>query len=204
MMISDKETIRIISSVIERDEKCGYTSGGTEHLSYISYNIEDFQTTMLPNQNLLLSYFYTISIEGEFTIYPHNPPQQYHYKKNITLDNNNEIIEESEKEYWVKEPGWTEIQQEIINYLVMVLDRIEWDYGSNRAPFRFPPEFKEVHKGERTQHICLLTTDLGADDEVIKIASYNPRDILEKLKSILKERFGISYPYPANPDLEPM
>jgi hypothetical protein len=60
---------------------------------------------------------------------------------------------------------WEEIQVRITAELERILLKIEWYYGDNRAPFRFPPQFKiRSSKSNCPQYCCILQPD-GSEDE---------------------------------------
>lgn len=97
-MFSEKEIRDIVNTKICQDEDLGEQVGGSGHLGYKSYKInqinkpEKIQTDN--NQEIWrITYSYTVYVETEFTYYPDNPPREYRYKKTIFLDRNRKFVE---------------------------------------------------------------------------------------------------------------
>ncbi|MBE0646261.1 MAG: hypothetical protein IH596_00595 [Bacteroidales bacterium] len=85
---------------------------------------------------------------------------------------------------------WEEAQQEILRFLVEILHRIEWRYGDNRAPFKYPPEFSLTDNPDGTQSCqCIIETDLGEPEEFIRCVVYSPGDLLDEVKATINQRF---------------
>ncbi len=47
---------------------------------------------------------------------------------------------------------WEQIQEDVVNYILKFFGYIEWNYGENRAPFEYPPEFSRKEKQVYLQH----------------------------------------------------
>ena len=67
-------------------------------------------------------------------------------------------MNKSDEELWVK------YQEKITKHLMEVLQKIEWYYGDNRAPFRYPPRFETiVEANNQVKYLCILEEDFGED-----------------------------------------
>lgn len=101
-MLSESEIEDIIKNKIDQDEGLGDQVGGSGHLGYVSYTIDNISQPKRvetdKGDGWEITYDYTLIVETEFTYYPDNPPREYKYKKTIILDNNGKIISESPKE----------------------------------------------------------------------------------------------------------
>ena len=91
-MLTKEDLIKIICSKIESDENLGDHSGGSGHLSYKEYSLNDFSVTEKTGNTLSIKYFYTISITNEFTIYPENPPAEFKKESEIIINHLGVVI----------------------------------------------------------------------------------------------------------------
>lgn len=75
-----------------------------------------------------------------------------------------------------------------------ILEKIEWFYGDNRAPFKFPSEFnmQNDEKGN-TLFICIIETDGDESDEKIVYESDSPTNLLEKIQQCIPNRFNLNF-----------
>ncbi|MFC2102324.1 hypothetical protein ACFLS7_04960 [Bacteroidota bacterium] len=88
---------------------------------------------------------------------------------------------------------WEETQQEILQFLVETLHRIEWHYGDNRAPFKYPPEFSLIDNADGTQSCqCIIETDMGEPEERIDLRADTPGSLTTIVCQEIQARFGIS------------
>ena len=93
-MFSKEELHEIVKQEIESGEKLGSQRGGSGHLGYVSYSLEEVKTSQLTGGNIEIHYRYTLSVETEFTVYPDNPPLEYSKSKVIVVDKNKRRISE--------------------------------------------------------------------------------------------------------------
>lgn len=94
-MPSDREILKVIKHVIDKDEKIGYNTGGSGHSAYKSYKIENFKTQWISDIKCEIHYSYTVYVETEFTYYPDNPPERYQRSRIITINSDGKVIEAS-------------------------------------------------------------------------------------------------------------
>ncbi len=92
---------KIVTGVINRDEKLGRGVGGSGHSGYTSFVINTLGKPLKRRYNEInaweITYTYTIIVETEFTYYPDNPPREYKYQKSIILDQNGRVLQEYPK-----------------------------------------------------------------------------------------------------------
>jgi hypothetical protein len=86
-MYTEKEIEKRVRQQIESEEKLGEQAGGSGHLSYVSYRIDQITTKKLTGGKLEITYKYTLIVESEFTYLPDNPPYEYPYTKTMVIDN---------------------------------------------------------------------------------------------------------------------
>ncbi|MFX1517164.1 MAG: hypothetical protein ACFFC6_12750 [Promethearchaeota archaeon] len=96
-MFSEQEIREIVNNKICQDEDLGEQVGGSGHLGYKSYRIDQVnkpEKIESDNEELWrIIYEYTVYVETEFTFYPDNPPHEYKYRKSLFLDNNGKLLE---------------------------------------------------------------------------------------------------------------
>jgi len=101
-MFSDAELKEIVDAQIRKDETLGEQAGGSGHLGYVEYEIDEISPPKMveteEGQGWQLTYSYTLVVTTEFTYYPDNPPYEYKYRKTVVVDNKGELIKESPKE----------------------------------------------------------------------------------------------------------
>ena len=196
-MFTKEEIEEIIKGKIELDEKLGEQAGGSGHLSYVTYQINDFSFKEQPPDKIEISYKYSLYVETEFTYYPDNPPYESTYSKIIVIDQNKNIIEEkadynTEKigsEDFYSDKDWEAVQKDILEYIEQFLARIEWRYGEGRAPIKYPPEFYELLSEDiKIEYHCTIELDF-CEDEKLYYSSTNPYDLPGKIKEDFTSRF---------------
>jgi hypothetical protein len=96
IMFTQEEFEKIVTSQIEHDEELGTLSGGSDHIGYKSYGIEEILPPRQVGKGWEVTYRYVTITETEFTIYPDNPPYENSYEKTILLDKAGNVIKESE------------------------------------------------------------------------------------------------------------
>ncbi len=96
-MISREEIENIINAQIKSIEKIGDQGSSSGHMSYVSFQLNDFNYSNIDSGNIKVKYSYTKYIETEFTYYPDNPPLEYHYSRLLIIDKSKNII--SDKPY---------------------------------------------------------------------------------------------------------
>jgi hypothetical protein len=94
-MITDSEILDIIKNKIELDENLGDQKGGSGHLGFVSYKLENYSHELINTRKIKIIYTYKIFVETEFTYYPDNTPQEYIRKKIIFIDSNKNNISET-------------------------------------------------------------------------------------------------------------
>lgn len=92
VMFSEKELTEITERAIEATEKPGYRKGGSDHMQHISYSIDEITARSLEDEKTEISFRYTLHVETEFTIFPDNPPMEYHRRGSIVLDKDKNIV----------------------------------------------------------------------------------------------------------------
>ena len=100
-MIPKSKIEKIVTRVINRDEKLGHGVGGSGHSSHTSFVINTLGNPVKRKYKKKvaweISYTYTVLVETEFTYYPDNPPHEYSYKKSIIVDQNGRVLQELPK-----------------------------------------------------------------------------------------------------------
>lgn len=85
---------------------------------------------------------------------------------------------------------WEAAQQEVLQFLAEVFHRIEWYYGENRAPFKYPPTFSITKEhGGVSFYQCAIETDSGEPAETIVCSSDAPGQLLNEVKKIIEDRY---------------
>ena len=73
-----KEQIEVaVRRQIKSDEKLGDQSGGSGHLGYVSYTIDEIGDAVGKDEGWEVVYKYTLVVTTEFTVEPDNPPYRY-------------------------------------------------------------------------------------------------------------------------------
>lgn len=193
-MLTKNEILEIINQKIQADEKLGDQSGGSGHLSYRSYSIDDFTANEISSELLKIKYRYKIFIETEFTYYPDNPPQEYNYEKVITVNNKKEIVSENKTTEYstgisnIPYEEWESVKIKIEEYLEKLLIKIEWKYGDCRAPFVYPPTFKIVKlDNDSVEYRCIIKYDLGENELMI----FKSEDASNLLPQVIEKLAGM-------------
>ncbi len=197
-MITKDEIEAIINQQIVSTEKLGDFGSTSGHMSNISYRLNDFSYCEIEEGNIKINYSYTTSVETEFTYYPDNPPYEYNHEKELIIDTNKNIITDKLLHYsdnFSFDPdSWEDIISRIQSYLQQILEKIEWHYGDNRAPIKFPPEFSmENDEKDETLYVCIIETDGDEIDDKIKYSSDSPTKLLEKIQQDIPSRFNLSF-----------
>ncbi|NQU88779.1 MAG: hypothetical protein HQ541_23800 [Mariniphaga sp.] len=186
------ETIEIVKTKIETDHKIGNQSGRSGHMSYVSYILHDLKIHTAKNENKQITYWYTIYVETEFTYEPDNPPYKYNYCKMFTLTENKDIIENpySNIENTVSQK-WIETKKQITEMIKNALDKVEWGYGNNRTPIKFPPRFIELTQTTSDQYLCLIESGLNENKLPIIIESNTIEGLYSNVLDALKKKYSI-------------
>lgn len=86
--------------------------------------------------------------------------------------------------------NWDEARKSVLEILTEILLKIEWHYGDNRAPFRFPPTFKATARPDgSTIYQCVIETDLGEPEEQIILSAGSPESLPDIVRMSISERF---------------
>lgn len=189
-MFTNEEVENIVKSYIEQVEKIGYQSGGSGHMGFVSYDLREFNFVEISEEQIKITFKYIVIVETEFTYYPDNPSQETEYEKEIIINNKKEIISErtlSGKGSWngddLLDPTWLTNQTKILDFIEKLLAKIEWQYGDNRAPFKYPPEFIE----ETGKFKCIVT--LEDDGGKLIYESENSEELASKMIDDLRKKF---------------
>ncbi len=83
---------------------------------------------------------------------------------------------------------WDAAQEELRDFLTYLLVRVEYRYGDNRAPFRFPPEFEQSDGTYR----CIIVEDVSDHREKSVYTAATPAALVEIVKTMVVERFGLA------------
>jgi len=85
-MLTEKKIREIVESQIRQDNELGERAGGSGHLSYVSYRVDEIIPRDLPDGQIEVAYTYTLITETEFTCYPDNPPYETTCSSIIRID----------------------------------------------------------------------------------------------------------------------
>ena len=85
-MLNEEEIRTVVKQKIETDEKLGYRAGGSRHLGYTSYVLNEGLTKQLSETTIKITYQYTVFVETEFTVYPDNPAMEYTKTGELVID----------------------------------------------------------------------------------------------------------------------
>ncbi len=91
-MLTENDILEIINQKIHSDEELGEQAGGSGHLGFVSYSIDDYTVTRISSELIEIKFKYTLITETEFTYYPDNPPHASHIEKKIFVNDKKEII----------------------------------------------------------------------------------------------------------------
>jgi len=78
---------KIVGQYIESVEDLGEKAGGSGHLGFKSFGLDEISEPEKVPEGWKVSFKYTIYIESEFAYDPDNPPPSYPHTGTITVDN---------------------------------------------------------------------------------------------------------------------
>jgi len=189
-VISKEEVEKLIRSYIEKIENLGEQSGGSGHLSFTSYQLIEFDHKKINDDQVKARFTYIVVVDTEFTYYPDNPPYETEYEKKIVIDKEKNIISEetlsskSNRDYEdMLDPTWLLDQTNILDFIEELLAKIEWQYGENRAPLKYPPEFIE----EDNKFKCIV--ELEDDGGKLIYEADDSSSLVTKVVDDLKEKY---------------
>ncbi|MBT4409753.1 MAG: hypothetical protein HOC82_07905 [Bacteroidetes bacterium] len=202
MKVINDKIYKLVQDKIEAGEKLGSQSGGSGHMGHVSYVIDHIEIDQSKSPDLInaewqVDYQYTIFIETEFTYYPDNPPYETKYTQRLFLNHDLIPVKESEKEVlsssFEPEPDeWEMAHFEINSIIAVFLEKIEWDYGENRAPILYPPEYNRIEKSDGLViYECKLSDDTD-NKHCTVIQSDDPADLIVQVKKFIKKQYGFS------------
>ncbi len=85
-----KEQIeKAVIGQIEKEEKLDEQAGGSGHMSYVDYTIDEIGEPVETDKGWEVEYKYTAVITSEFTIEPDNPPYRYPKSGKVILEKKN-------------------------------------------------------------------------------------------------------------------
>lgn len=188
-MLNQNLLSKLAEYIIAKEEKSGTHPGGSGHLADVGVSAECIMQEEPDKDTTKVTIIYKKTVVSEFTIYPDNPPYESLYRKTVTTDNRGNIISETEKEYVTTEELWDCVQRAVRLVVEYVLLRIEWMYGDNRAPLRFPPSFSvsEGGSGEKI-YTCIVEHDFP-DAEKMVYSSGNPGEVYRQASDDILRRF---------------
>ena len=189
-MLKHELALKLADYIVAKNENEGTNAGGSGHLSDVCLSIECIVQEEPEKDKTVVGIAYKKTVVSEFTILPDNPPYESLFRINITTDNYGNILNEGVKEYINTDDLWEMVQHSITLISEYILLKIEWLYGSNRAPFLFPPKFEiqENEKGEKT-YKCTIENDFP-DTEKLTYEYNNPGDLYRKASIDIIHRFG--------------
>jgi hypothetical protein len=76
-MLTKEQIEEAVHRQIESDEKPGDQAGGSGHMGYVDYTVDEIGEPVEMDNGWEVSYRYTIEVTTEFTIEPDNPPYRY-------------------------------------------------------------------------------------------------------------------------------
>jgi hypothetical protein len=85
-MLTEEKIKEIVEAWIQNTGKLGSYSGGSGHLSHVTFRIDSVSSRILDNSTSEISFFYTLLTETEFTCYPDNPPYETPCLATIIVD----------------------------------------------------------------------------------------------------------------------
>jgi hypothetical protein len=197
-MTTRQEIESIIRKHIESKEKLGHHGSTSGHMSHTGYSLDEYSFEEIEDAKIRVKYSYTTVVETEFTYYPDNPPYEYYHEMEMLLDKDMNILSdkvlETNTNFDIDLPTDEDMLFEVKYYLEQVLANIEWKYGDNRAPFKYPPELKVIddEKGV-SSYVCIIETDFGDDDEKISYTAGSPEALLAKVKKDIPRRFNLNF-----------
>ncbi|MBN2775977.1 MAG: hypothetical protein JXR31_17105 [Prolixibacteraceae bacterium] len=166
------EVNQIVKKQIETEHRLGEQAGGSGHLSYVSYRLGNLKIEIKAKREKLVTYWYTLFIESEFTVEPDNPPYEYNYCRSFKIVDRVQITEPVEcKSGTADIPEWARAKQEIGNRLKTRYDS-EWDNGIRPLSFDLPPQFIELIQKNSDFYICLLNVGDGNVPTLIKSGTH--------------------------------
>ena len=84
---------------------------------------------------------------------------------------------------------WEQAKKEIDHYIVLYLQKIEWYYGDNRAPFAYPPRLYINRKtGDTPAYVCELVLEFSDSHNII-IEEKTPSLLFQRTKEVINSRF---------------
>ena len=85
-MYSQKEKIgKLSEKEIDKQVNLGEQAGGSGHLAYVSYRIDDIRISEAQKGYVQIDYDYTLFTEAEFTCYPDNPPYESSHQNRVLV-----------------------------------------------------------------------------------------------------------------------
>ncbi len=76
-MLTKEQIEKAVQGQIEKDEKLGDQAGGSGHMSYVNYTVDEIGEPVKSDRGWEAEYKYTVVVTTEFTIEPDNPPYRY-------------------------------------------------------------------------------------------------------------------------------
>lgn len=129
---------------------------------------------------------------SELTYFPDNPPEVSYYKKLITINNAGKVIAEGNGEYDQErvDKEWIEAKDEIVQYIEKMLGRIEWKFGENRAPIKYPPKYYIGDLDAIKPYVCEIAED-DQEGSTFNSRPSIPAILVDLVKYDLHQRYGI-------------
>ena len=84
-MLTKEQIETAVQRQIEKDENLGDQAGGSGHMSYVSYTVDEIGDPVETDYGWEVDYKYTVVVTTEFTIEPDNPPYTYPKVGNVVI-----------------------------------------------------------------------------------------------------------------------
>jgi len=85
-MLTEEKIKDIVEAWVQNTGKQESQTGGSGHLSHVSFRIDSVSSRILDNGTSEISCSYTLMTETEFTCYPDNPPYETPCSATIIVD----------------------------------------------------------------------------------------------------------------------
>lgn len=180
---------KLAEYIVVKNEIEGMHAGGSGHVADVSLSVECIIQEESESAQTNLSIAYRKTVVTEFTCLPDNPPYESLYRISVNTDQQGNVLKEGEKEYISEMDLWEMVKKSIASMAEYILLKIECCYGSNRAPFRYPPIFLYSDEKEPpAQYSCVFESDLPVAGN-IEYKGSTPGELYRNIMADLPFRF---------------
>ena len=88
-MLTKEQIETAVHNQIVKDEELGDQAGGSGHMSYVGYSLEEVSEPLDKDGDWEVEYRYTVIVTTEFTIEPDNPPYKYPKSGKVLIEKEN-------------------------------------------------------------------------------------------------------------------